>query len=68
MGKVQIDNVCCLTEDIKNLFLHTCFNSPVCFFFILSKSFNLIGCHGNIKDIFSKILLLNSHGGDEAET
>ena len=73
MGKVEIGNFCCLTAGIQVEFFFTeCFlSSPLRFILILSKSLNLIGCHGNIKVNFRKIfknLLLRSRKGDEAET
>ena len=53
MGKVEIGNFCCLTGDIYNFFQQKCFlSSPLQFMWILSKSLNLIGCHGNIKGTF----------------
>ena len=40
---------------IFRFFLQKCFlSSPLWFIWILSKSLNLIGCHGNIKGKFSK--------------
>ena len=55
MGKVESGNFCCLTAEIKIFFLQKCFlNSPLGFIWILSKSLNVIGCHGNIKGKFSK--------------
>ena len=53
--------------------LQKCFlSSPLRFIRILSKSLNLIGCHGNIKGKFLKKilknLLLRNRKGDEAET
>ena len=55
MGKLESGNFCCLTADIWNFFLQKCFlSSPLWFIWSLSKSLNLIGCHGNIKGKFSK--------------
>ena len=69
MGKVEIDNACCLNVDI---FSQICLlsGSPR-FIGLLSKSLNLIICLGNMMDNFSKILenlLLRNYKGHEAKT
>ena len=73
MGKVEIGIYFCVTADVLKKVLQKCFwSSPLPTILILSKSLNLIGCHGNrkakfLKKIF-KNLLLRSHKGDKAET
>ena len=55
MGKVKIEIYCYLTADILTNVLQKCFSSsPLLNIQILSKPLNMIGCHGNRKDKFSK--------------
>ena len=72
MEKVNIEMYCYLTADILTKVLQKCSLSiPLPNIYILSTKLNLIGCHGNQKDKFSKkifkIHLLRSHKGKEAE-
>ena len=61
MGKVEIGIYFCVTADIFTKVLQKCsWSSPLQTVLILSKSLNLIGCHGNrnvkcSKKIFKKI-------------
>ena len=54
MEKVETGDLCCLMRDISNfsLPLQKCLSSSVHFILFLSKSLELIGCHGNIKGTF----------------
>ena len=55
MEKVEIGIFCCLIADILTNIIQKCsLSSPLQFIWILSKSLNLIGSHGNIKGKFSK--------------
>ena len=53
MKKVEIGNLAVSQRIFLKFFLQKCFlSSPVCFLRFLSKSLNLIGCHGDINCFF----------------
>ena len=55
MGKVKAGLYCYLIADISTKVIQRCsLSSPLPNIWMLSKPLNLIGCHGNRKDIFAK--------------
>lgn len=67
IGKLEIDSLFCFIEEIWKIFVEKyVLNSTLPVIWLLSKSLNLIGCKGDIKRKFSKII--ERHKGGEANT